>query len=189
MKKMKKIIPGVLLSIAVLFFAGNLQAQVTADFDKSVDFSQYKTYSFLGWQKDSDTLLNDFDKKRLQDAFKAEFDARNLKFVQSGGDMSVSLFIFVDQKTDLTAYTDYSGGMGYGRAGWGYGGGSATTTVSEDDYQVGTLIMDCYDAKASKLIFQGKNIKTIQEKSSKREKTIPKAVTKLMSKFPVEAAK
>lgn len=178
-----------LLSIAMLLFAGNLQAQVTADFDKSVDFSTYKTYSFLGWQKDCDTLLNDFDKKRLQDAFKAEFDARNLKVVESGGDMSVSLFLFVDEKTDLTAYTNYSGGMGYGRASWGYGGTSSTTNISENDYRVGTLIMDCYDAKESKLIFQGKNIKTIQEKPSKREKTIPKAVAKLMNKFPIEEVK
>ncbi len=186
---MKKIISVVLLSVSALFFAGSLQAQVTADFDKSVDFSTYKTYSFLGWQKDSDTLLNDFDKKRLQDAFKAEFDVRNLKFVESGGDMLVSLFIFVDQKTDLTAYTSHSGGYGYGAASWGYGGSSSSTTISENDYQVGTLILDCYDAKESKLIFQGKNIKTIQENPSKREKTIPKEVGKLMSKFPLKAVK
>ncbi len=171
---MKKIIPGVLLSLAVLIFAGNLQAQVTADFDKSVDFSTYKTYSFLGWQKDSDTLLNDFDKKRLQDAFKAEFDARNLKFVQNGGDMSVSLFIFVDQKTDLTAYTSHSGGYGYGSCKLGLWVVFPPTTISENDYEVGTLIVDCYDAKASKLIFQGKNKKTIQENPSKRRRPFPK---------------
>ncbi len=173
----------------LLVFVCNLQAQVTADFDKSVDFTQYKTYSFLGWQNDSDQLLNDFDRKRLQSAFKSEFDARNLTLVEKGGDMAVSLFIFVQQKTDVTAYTDYNAGLGYRRAGWGMGYGTATTTYNEYEYQVGTLVLDCYDVKEDKLIFQGVSQKTIQENPSKREKTIPKAVKKLMKKYPVAAAK
>ena len=106
---MKKSISGLLISISMLLFVCNLQAQVTADFDASVDFSQYKTYSFLGWQKDSDQLLNDFDKKRLKGAFKSEFDSRNLTLVEKGGDMAISLFIFVENKTDETAYTYYNG--------------------------------------------------------------------------------
>lgn len=186
---MKKIVKGMFLSLALFLFASHLQAQVTADFDKSIDFSKYKTYSFLGWQNDSDKLLNDFDRKRLQEAFRSEFDARNLKFVESGGEMSVSLFIFVTEKTDVTAYTNYNGGMGYRGAAWGYGSGSSTTTVSETDYLVGTLVMDCYDTKEAKLIFQGINQKTIQENPAKRDKTIPKAVAKLMKKFPLKAAK
>ena len=63
---MKKVIPGMLLSISILLFAANLQAQVTSYIDESADFSKYKTYSFLGWQQDSDSLLSDIDKERLQ---------------------------------------------------------------------------------------------------------------------------
>lgn len=185
---MKNLIKGTLVIIVALFLNANLSAQVTADFDKSVDFSKYKTYSFLGWQNDSDKLLNDFDKKRLQESFKSEFTARNLSFVETGGDMAVSLYIFVEQKSDLTAYTNYNSGMGYGRAAWGMGG-TSTTTVTEDNYMVGTLVLDCYDTKENKLIFQGVSQKTIQENPSRREKTIPKAVAKLMKKYPVKAAK
>lgn len=143
---MKKTTAATLLSIAMFLFAGNLQAQVTADFEKTADFSKYKTYSFLGWQKDSDSLLNDFDKKRLLDAFKSEFTARGLSYDANGGDMAVSLYIFTQAKQDVTAYTNYTGGMGYGRAGFGMGYGmgmgmgSATTTVSTDDYTQGTLV-------------------------------------------------
>jgi len=185
---MKKAIA--LMVISMLFGMG-MNAQVTADFDKSVDFSVYKTYSFLGWQKDSDSLLNDFDKKRLHDAFQSEFTARGLSYVENGGDMNVSLFIFTQAKSDVTAYTDYTGGMGYGRAGWGMGVGmgTSTTSFSENDYTQGTLVLDCYDAKDNKLIFQGVSQKTVQKKPSKREKTIPKAVAKLMYKFPVDKVK
>lgn len=193
---MKKITAATLLSIAMFLFAGTLQAQVTADYDKTADFSTYKTYSFLGWQKDSDSILNDFDRKRLQDSFRSEFAARGLTYDENGGDMAVSLYIFVQSKTDVTAYTNYSGGLGYGRAGWGvgygmgYGGmGSATTNVTTNDYNVGTLVMDCYDVKGNKLLFQGVSQKTIQSNPAKREKTIPKTVKKLMKKFPVAPTK
>jgi len=169
-----------LLSIFMLLIVVNLQAQVTSYFDESVDFSTYKTYSFLGWQRDSDSLLNDIDKESLQKAFKSEFDARNLKFVQSGGEMSVSLYIFVEIKGDSLIYHDFYKNNDIG---------PTTTTIRLDDYRVGTLIMDCYDIKESKLIFQGKNMKTIHEKPSKREKAIPKAVAKLMRKFPVKPDK
>lgn len=177
---MKKIISGMLMSILMLVFAINLQAQVKSYIDESVDFSAYKTYSFLGWQQDSDSLLGDIDKERLQKAFKSEFDARNLSYVQSGGDMLVSLYIFLDVKADSTTYNQFI--VRSSQA-------ATTTTIHEDDYEVGTLILDCYDAKESTLIFQCKKMKTIQEDQAKREKSIPKAVGKLMKKFPVKPAK
>ena len=79
--------------------------KVVADMDKTVDFSKYETYSFLGWQDDSDKIMNDFDKKRVHDAFISEFEARGLKPVKENGDMAISLYIVVDQKTSVTAYT------------------------------------------------------------------------------------
>lgn len=97
--------------------------KVVTDLDKTHDFSNYKTYNFLGWQADSDKILNDMDRKRLRDAFKSEFKVRGLELVQENGDMAVSLYIVVDQKTSTTAYTSYYGGGGYGygryRGGWG----------------------------------------------------------------------
>jgi len=66
---MRKMMSGMILSILILLFAFNLQAQVTSYYDQSVDFSKYSTYSFLGWQQASDSLLGDIDKERLQKAF------------------------------------------------------------------------------------------------------------------------
>ncbi len=121
--------------------------------DKSTDFSKYKTYTFAGWQKNSDQVLNDIDKKRILDAFKAEFASRNMTLVTENGDATVSLYLVIDKKTSTTAYTDFNGGMGYGigmRRGWGMGVGglemgSATTTYNQNDYNEGTLVVDLYD--------------------------------------------
>ena len=75
--------------------------------------------------------------------------------------------------------------MGVGGAGFG----SSTTTYSENDYTVGTLVMDIYDAETKSLIWQGVSQATIQENAEKRDKTIPKKVKKLMAKYPVKPKK
>jgi hypothetical protein len=179
----------IVLFLSMTFVYGQ---KVTGDYEKSTDFSAYKTYMFVGWQDDSDQVMNDFDKKRLRESIKSEMEARQFELVESDADMAVSLFVVVDEKTSTTAYTNYYGGAGYGRGRRGYGGwghGSATTSYSENDYLQGTLVLDMYDAASKDLIWQGVATGTITEKPEKREKKIPKAVTKLMKKFPVDKVK
>lgn len=186
-----KILLKTVLLVLVIATISCSTVKVVADMDQSVDFSKYKTYSFLGWQDDSDRILNDFDKRRIRDAFISEFEARGLEPVPENGDMAVSLFIVVDQKTSTTAYTNYYGG-GYGgyhryRGGWGYG--YASTTYSESDYLEGTLVMDVFDGTSKNQVWQGIATGTVTEKAEKREQTIPKHIASLMRKFPVPVLK
>lgn len=169
--------------------------QLRSDYDKTVDFTKYKTMTFLGWQDNSDQLINDLDKERLLTSLGREFQARNLTFVKEGGELAVTLYLIIDSKTSRTAYTNYTGGMGYGgRWGYGYGVGyggmgmgSSTTTVQEYDYEVGTFIVSVYDSASKKLIWQAISKGTINDNPKRREKTIPKGIKKLMKKYPVEA--
>ena len=175
----------------ILFMSTLVLAQkVKTDMDKEADFTKYKTFTFLGWQDDSDKVLNDIDKKRMRDAFKEEFQKRNMKQVEEGADMAVSLFIVAQQKTSTTAYTNYYGGAygGYRRGGWGWGGGHSSTTYNETDYVEGTLVMDVYDEESQNLIWQGVAVGTVKD-PKKREKSIPKTVSKLMKKFPIQPVK
>ncbi len=65
------------LIFLLLFLTGACSTiNVSADFDDSVDFAEFKTYSYLGWSKNSSELLNDLDKKRIESAFNNEFKAR-----------------------------------------------------------------------------------------------------------------
>jgi len=177
--------------IIAIFFCATSHSQVTCDYDKTIDFSKYHTYFFAGWQDGSDSILNDIDQDRLQSAFKDEFSKRNMNPVTESPDAYLTLYIVIDNDTSTNAYTDFTGGMGMGvgAAGWGWGMGSATTTYSEDDYQEGTLVADVYDGATKKLIWQGVSQSTVQKKASKRDKTIPKKVRKLMAKYPVEVSK
>ncbi len=164
--------------------------EVTADFDKTVDFTGYKTYSFLGWNKKSSELLNAFDKKRIETAFYNEFKSRGITFVETGGDIEISLYLVTDTKTATTAYTDYYGGFGgyyYGHP-WGWGRGFATTTYHQYDYTVGTLVCDIFDSSGKKLIWQGVGSGTVDDDPAERKKDITTAVNKIMALYPVAPA-
>jgi hypothetical protein len=177
------------LSVFVLLSACS-GIKVFVDYDKSLDFSQYKTYSYYGWAEESDKILNRFDRERIEQAFGAEFKKRGLEYAEEGGDMVVVLFIVVEQKTQKSASTTHQGGYyggyyGYG-PGYGWGPSYSTTTISEYDYQVGTLVIDVFDAKEQKLIWEGIGTKTVDENPQTRDKNIPKAVSAIMAQFPVK---
>lgn len=180
-----------LLVIALL--STQVQAQkITTDFDKDADFSKHKSITFLGWQDGSEKLLNDLDKERMRNAFTAEFKARGMENGGEDADLAITLYLVLEQKTSTTAYTNYYGGGGYGRygrGGWGWGNGSSSTTYSESDYIKGTLVMDVYDNNTNQLIWQGVASGTVKENPKKREKSIPKSVSKLMKKFPIQPTK
>ena len=179
--------------VAFLVF-GCSSIKVISDYDDTIDFTQYKTYEYFGWSEESDKVMNRFDRERIEKAFGEEFAARGMKYVEKGGDLIVTLFIVVEEKTQKSAYTTgfgggyggyYGGYYGYG-PGYGWGSSYSTTHVSEYDYKVGTLICDVHDVQNKKLIWEGIGTKTIVENPEKREKTIPYAVKLMMSKYPVK---
>jgi len=166
---------------------------VISDYDKEVDFSKYKTFEYYGWADESDKILNRFDKERIEAALGVEFAKRELKLVEENGDLVVSLFIVVDQKTTTTAYTNHYGSAGYGYGpdwGWynSYGGmGTSTTTYSENDYLVGTLVVDVFDKTEKKLIWQSVGQKTVDDNPNSKEKNIEKVAVEIMKPFPIQA--
>ncbi len=193
---MKKIGLFLIAAVAVLFSSCS-SIKVVSDYDKTVDFTKYKTLQYYGWAKNSDQLLNRFDKERIEKAFADEFKKRGVEVVKDNADIIVALYIVTENKTEKTATTThmgggYGGGYGWGYSRWGYGpawgwgGGTSYTTVSEDDYTVGTLVVAVYDAKEKKLVWQSIGKKTLSENTNNREDRIQKGVAKIMSKYPVQ---
>jgi hypothetical protein len=126
----------------------------------------------------------------VEEAFGFEFARRGLTYVESGGDLVVTLFFVVEDKTSTTMSTDHYGGYygghyGYG-PGWGWGPSYSTTTVHEYDYQVGTLVVDVFDKKTEQLIWESIGQGTIDDNPQSRDKSIPKAVAQIMEVYPVQ---
>jgi hypothetical protein len=188
---MKKLTKQVSILLILTFFTGLTYAQVSSEYDKSVDFSEYKTFTFAPWQAGSDKVLNDIDKNTIQTSLTSELAARGITKEDStaGPALYVTIYIVIKNEQSTTAYTTFNGGLGMGYGvGWGYGMGAASTTYSEDDYQEGTAVLDFYDFKTKKLLWQG-TIQGVVKSESKRDKTIPKKVSELMERYPVNPTK
>lgn len=181
---------------AILIIAGSIAAcssvKITTDYDKSVDFESLKTFEYFGWADESDKLLNELEKRRIEAAFADEFEKRGLTLVKEGGDMVVALYIMTENKTQYNATTSgmgYGGYYGYG-PGWGWGPrmgmGMTTTRVSEYNYTVGTLVIDIFHAGDKKLIWESIATGTVDDNPQTREKNIPRTVAKIMAPYPVK---
>lgn len=191
MKKINKILALVIVSL-IAVSCSNIK--ITADYEKEADFSQYKTFSFLDWQEDADKIINDMNKKRIRNAFIQEFKSRGIEYVESGGDLALSLYVVISKETSVSAYTNYYNYGGYGRYnrygyGWGGGFGTAHTTYSQNDYLKGTMVTDLFDDTTGDQVWQGVMTGTLSENHEKREKNIPKAIKGLMQKYPVPVIK
>lgn len=189
---MKKQLTTLILAAFLIALWSGCSSKITisSDYDKNTDFTPYKSYSFYGWAKGSDKIINDITKKRLEDAVANELAKRGISYLESGGELTVSLFIQFDRQQGVTAYTDYYGRSPYGYGpGWGWGYGYTTTRYQEYDYLTGTLVIDIFDHQQKKLIWQGVGSKTVDENPNNREYGINKAVRGIMSKYPIKPSK
>lgn len=169
--------------------------KITHNMDSSIDFSQYKTYSYHGWDTAS-THINKYLQRKIEYAFADELGERGLMYDPLGqGDMVISLFLVVNTEKSTTAYNNYYAGSSYGyRPGWGYGYGGYGTpyayggvTYSENIYHTGTLVCDIFDRESKKLAWQGVVSKSVTP--SDQGKNIGKVISRLMLEFPIEKIK
>src|ERR1700730_18177271 len=135
----------VFVSVAMFFFltAAAFAQNVKTDYDRTVSFDQYKTYS---WQK-VDTK-NPLWVDRIKSAVDAELTAKGWTQVPSDGNISlVAMEATKNQQTLNTFYNGFGGGWRWG----GFGGmGDGTTTT--DTYKVGNLVLDMFATQTKKLV-------------------------------------
>src|SRR6266446_5292020 len=164
--------------IVLLFATASFAQQVKTDYDRSVDFSQYKTYS---WEKvqSQDPLWAG----RIKEAVNAALTAKGLTPVESGGDIAVVAIEMTKNQQTLNTFYDGFGG------GWRWGGGLGNATTTVDNYKVGTLVVDLFDAKTKQVIWRGASSDTLSDKSDKNIKNLDKGVQKMFDHFPPGAKK
>lgn len=170
----------ILASVGILLLAAtaSFAQQVKTDYDRSADFSQYKTYS---WEKvqTQDPLWVD----RIKEAVNGALAAKGWTQVPSAGNVAVvAIEMTRNQQTLDTFYNGFGGGWR-----WGGGFGEATTTV--DNYKVGTLVVDLFDTNSKKLVWRGSSSDTLSNKSDNNIKELDKGVQKMFAHFPPEPKK
>jgi Domain of unknown function (DUF4136) len=175
-----------LISLLLLLAIGGFAQDVRYNFDRSADFSNYKTYK---WVKVKDAAqLGQLADQQLKSAIEAELAKKGLVKSEEGSDLFLAYQAAVNQEKEFTSYTSGFGpGWGYG-AGWRYGGGfeSSSTTGYTSTIHIGSVGLDVYDARKEKLIWRGEASKTldVKAKPDKMQKNLTKAMAKLLKNYP-----
>jgi Domain of unknown function (DUF4136) len=160
--------------VVICFSVPALAQKVETDYDHSVNFNQYHTYSW-GHVRSTDP----FFEQRIRDAVDQDLQTKGWQLVPAGGDVTLTA---VAIKKNQAEYTTFYDGLGGGWRWHGWGGGMATTTV--ENIPVGTLIIDMYDTSTKQLLWRGLAHDQLSDKPDKDTKKLEKAVNKMFDKFP-----
>lgn len=179
-------------ALAILVVAAPAYAQkIYIDFDQSYDFDKPKTFA---WSNTSETSVgagNPLLHSRIVNALEHYLTQGGLIEVSENPDIFVTYHASSEEEMRLNTTTfgyGYPGdwgwggyGHGYGYGGWSGGMGSSTTTVTT--YEVGSLVVDVWDASTKELIWRGTaaNI-MVTDNPEKMTKRIDKALEKMVKK-------
>jgi len=162
------------LLIFLFLTASCSSIRVNADYDKKVDFKNYKTYAYLTNSIDK-VEISSLDKKRILNSLDAALNAKGLSHSDTP-DLLISFFTQESQRVDI--YNNY------GYYGWGWnpywGGGYSTAYTTPE----GVLFIDLIDAKTKELVWQGEGSGYLTKDAEKKDERINEFVTKIMSQYP-----
>ncbi|MCU1384714.1 MAG: hypothetical protein JWL71_3411 [Acidobacteria bacterium] len=165
-----------------IFAAGcGYSIKTSTDYDHNVRFSNYHSFFMMKGNSSGNPLL---DQRAAADVTSALTSKGWMEVPEGQGETAV--VVHAATKTKHTYDTFYDGWGGWGwRGGWGgrYGGfGGATTFVN--DYKVGTLVVDIFDAKTKEAIWHGNASDAMSDNANANAQATEAAVDKMFQNFP-----
>ena len=160
-----------LLSLASLvLLTGCSTVQVETDYDRSVDFTQHRTYRGIPHVKgaEDNPLMNDpLIRSHVVNSVDAYMAQKGYMKIEEGApDFLMAYFFTARNRVDVTHY---------------YGYYYPSTSVHK--YKEGTLILDVVDAGEKQLIWRGWATDVLQDRSQIASQ-IDYTVGKLLQRFP-----
>jgi Domain of unknown function (DUF4136) len=147
--------------------------QVSTDYDHHANFERYHTYSWMKVHTE-DPLWQ----SRITEAVDRDLQAKGWQRQESGGDVVLTAVGATRNQQEYQTFYD-----GFGGWRWrGWGPGETTTTVQ--NYRVGTLVLDMYDAQSKQLLWRGTAQDTLSDKPEKNEHKLQESVDKMFKNFP-----
>ena len=151
---------------------------VNYDYEKSTDFTQYKTYNYFD---DMETGLSQLDNKRIMRAIDAKLITMSLK-------RSDNPDFYIDiQSQDVQNRSNPNVGVGVGGGGRGGFGGVSVGLPLGGNQNTREITIDFVDkAKGERLFWQAVSESTYKPNASpeKREVVFAKLVEKIFSGYP-----
>jgi hypothetical protein len=156
---------------------------VTSDYDKGANFSNYRTYAIDEFTTPDD--VNTDNKERIIAAIKAEMTKKGFE-ESTTPDMLVHIAtIYHYEESQPTSRDYYSYGGVFRPYVWGNGAGvSAYSTYDVKNYMDGSLIINIADAETQRLLWEGIGNSEIYQEAKDPASEIPDDVKHIMASFP-----
>jgi hypothetical protein len=180
--------------LAIFFFVtlvsvATLSAQdVAVDFDRNVDFSGFKTYSWTSGVAARNPLVD----QQIRTGIDEHLASKGLRHVDAGGDLSVLYMTSVERDLEVAL------GRGQTTGDWMRQTMGGFNVRSQSwDVEIGSLVVCLYDASgknplwraAAKIMLDKRSKKNpmdaMAEDARKTEKKIRKALEKMFKQYPV----
>jgi hypothetical protein len=153
---------------------------VSADFDPSVDLSQYHTYD---WEAPDALPVGDprldnnpFFDARVRAAVDSQLAAKGLRKSSASPDLTIHYHASVQEQVDV-----YSVDRAHGYTSE-YGEGTEVRV-----YEKGTLVIDIAEAETKRMVWRGwaqSDIEGVIDRPPELEKRIREAVDQMFERFP-----
>ena len=163
--------------IVSLIISSCSSIHVAADYDRSVNFSSYKSFSFFqeGIKK---VKISDLDKRRILNAIENELISKGLK-KSDNPDLLVN--IITKERKEVNIYNQNFGMWGWS---WGMGPTFGLNQTNISDSTNGTLFIDLIDNNKKELVWQGIGDGYLSTRMDRKNERIIEFVESILEKYP-----
>ncbi|WP_430400192.1 DUF4136 domain-containing protein [Flavobacterium sp.] len=159
--------------LAFFILASCSSVRVNSDYDKKVNFENYKTYAFLKSGVDK-VEISDLDKKRI---LRSIDDVMATKGFTKDSNPDLLISIFTKEKERVDVYNSFGFGWGW-NPWWGMNYTNVSTTPE------GVLFIDLIDSKTKELVWQGEGSGYLTKDTHKKDERIYTFVSKILEQYP-----
>jgi hypothetical protein len=173
-------------------------AAVNVDYDRGVDFNQYKSFAWLPAEVNVKNPKHNSEliQKRIKHTVEKEFGKRGIRIDNTDPDFLVGYHTYTEkkQRTIHNNIHPMYGAWGWGwyhpyrfpfAGAWGMPYGGWMNAPQVRTYTEGTLIVDVFDAKTKELVWRG-SVDGDIENMNRLQKQIDKGVQAVLKKYPVK---
>jgi hypothetical protein len=166
-----------LIAVLTIALVSCATVRVNYDFDKTVDFTKYKTYQYFG---DMKTGLSPLDSKRFLDALDTELAAKGFKISDTPD------FLIDIKSSEFEAAPRQNVGVGLGGGGGNVGGGISIGLPIGQPNLNREITIDFVDEKGIGLFWQAVSESGFKQNESpeKREARLKTVVEKILIEYP-----